>query len=252
MMRTRVFPQIIALFFLALLASAQQHATSATNAVAITDEPSHHLIIQNQYVRAFKVEVAPHSATRLHQHDHDYLFVTLGDSKVSNQVAGKPAVTLELKDGETHFVRGGFAHVAENLSAQPFRNITIELLQPVPGEVTTCDISHQPCGMVTGETCAVGGLVQCATTQTMLRSAQFQVKMTTIPSGLSTARHTHAGPHLAVALTDLDLRNDVEGKPSVQIHQKAGDVVWVTGGFTHTLTNLGAHAARLVAIEFQK
>ena len=49
-------------------------------------------------------------------------------------VRDKPEVHLVLKDGEVHFSRGRFAHVARNLSDAPFRNVTIELLHP-QGEV---------------------------------------------------------------------------------------------------------------------
>lgn len=93
-------------------------------------EPHHHLKIENEYVRVYYVEVPPHEDTQIHQHDHDYLFVTLGDSDVINAVHDKPEVHLVLKDGETHFTRGGFAHVARNLADTPFRNITVELLKP--------------------------------------------------------------------------------------------------------------------------
>jgi len=93
-------------------------------------EPHHHLKIENEYVRAYYVEVPPHESTQLHQHDHDYLFVTLGDSDVMNAVLNKPEVRLVLKDGDVHFTRGGFAHVARNMADTPFRNVTIELLKP--------------------------------------------------------------------------------------------------------------------------
>jgi len=107
----------------------------------VSGEPHHHLKIENEYVRVYYVEVAPHEATQLHQHDHDYLFVSLGPADVINAVRDKPEVHLVLKDGETHFTRGGFAHVARNLSDVPFRNITIELLKP-QGE------AHNECGFV--------------------------------------------------------------------------------------------------------
>ena len=60
---------------------------------------------------------------------HDYVFVTLGDAHVSNEVEGKPPVDLKLANGDARFVAGNFAHVAKNLSDQPFRNVTIELMQ---------------------------------------------------------------------------------------------------------------------------
>jgi len=104
-------------------------AFAAAPEVEITAEPSHHLALENEHVRVFQVEVAPHAATLMHRHRHDYLFVTLGDSHVSNELAGKAPVDLKLSDGETRFTPGNFAHVARNLSDQPFRNVTIELME---------------------------------------------------------------------------------------------------------------------------
>src|ERR1700674_3989950 len=104
-------------------------AAQTTSQVRITSEPSHHLALENEYIRVFKVEVAPHASTLMHHHRHDYVFVTLGDAHVSNEVEGKPPVDLKLSDGEVRFVAGNFAHVAKNLSDQPFRNATIELTQ---------------------------------------------------------------------------------------------------------------------------
>src|SRR5216684_9203094 len=104
-------------------------AAQTTTEVEITSEPSHHLALENEFIRVFKVEVAPHASTLMHRHRHDYVFVTLCDAQVSNEVEGKPPVDLKLTDGDTRFVPGNFAHVAKNLSDQPFRNVTIELMQ---------------------------------------------------------------------------------------------------------------------------
>lgn len=64
----------------------------ATETVEITAEPAHHLALANEQVRVFQVEVAPHASTLLHHHGHDYVFVTLGEAQISNEVAGKPPV----------------------------------------------------------------------------------------------------------------------------------------------------------------
>ena len=101
-------------------------------------EPHHHLKIENEYVRVYYVEVLPHENTLLHQHDHDYIYVSLGPSDVISAILDKPEIHLQLKDGETHFTRGGFAHVARNLADTPFRNITIELLKPQTNPYNLC------------------------------------------------------------------------------------------------------------------
>jgi hypothetical protein len=64
-------------------------AAQTATEVEITAEPSHHLALENEFIRVFKVEVAPHASTLMHRHRHDYVFVTLGDAHVSNEVEGK-------------------------------------------------------------------------------------------------------------------------------------------------------------------
>ena len=104
----------------------------------VPGEPHHHLKIENEYVRAYYVEVPPHENTQLHRHDHDYIYVSLGPADVVNAILNKPEIHLQLKDSETHFTRGGFAHVARNLADTPFRNVTIELLHPQGAARNVC------------------------------------------------------------------------------------------------------------------
>src|SRR5689334_81150 len=96
----------------------------STPEVEITNEGSHHLAFENQAVRVFQVEVAPHESTLMHWHRHDYIFVTLGASDLSNEVKGKPPAEMKFQDGETRFVPGNFAHLVRDLAATPFRNVT--------------------------------------------------------------------------------------------------------------------------------
>ena len=103
-----------AALFLSLLSTLVWAQTAATP-VPVDQEPRHHLFLENAYVRVFKVEVAPNDRTLLHQHDRDYVFVTLGDSDVINARQGEPARELKLNDGDTAYSKGGFAHVAFNI-----------------------------------------------------------------------------------------------------------------------------------------
>jgi hypothetical protein len=105
----------------------------------VPGEPHHHLRIENEYVRVYYVEVPAHEDTQLHQHDHDYIYVSLGPSDIVNAILNKPEIHLQLQDGETHFTRGGFAHVAHNLADTSFRNVTIELLKPQMNPVNQCE-----------------------------------------------------------------------------------------------------------------
>ena len=96
--------------------------------VELSAEPHHHLTLENKYVRVYNVEVPPHTDTFMHWHRHDYIYVTLGPTEVVNEVKEKPPVTIHLEDGETHFSPAPFAHIARNQTGQPFRNVTIEIV----------------------------------------------------------------------------------------------------------------------------
>jgi quercetin dioxygenase-like cupin family protein len=208
--------------------------------VEITSEPSHHLVLENEHVRVFKVEIAPQASTLMHFHRHDYVFVTIGDAHISNEVEGKPPVEVKFADGDTRFAVGNFAHVVKDLSDQPFRNLTIELLQDEKLRQTP---SHWP--EETGERTFPGG-----SSKILFVKDGVRVSEVNLAPGATVPRHHHDGPHLLVAVSDLDLRSDVEGQGSMPGKFKAGDIKWLPGGYTHTVTNVGKSPARLVTVEF--
>ncbi len=215
-------------------------AAQTTSEVEITSEPSHHLALENEYIRVFKVEVAPQASTLTHRHRHDYVFVTLGDAHVSNEVKGKPPVDLKLTDGETHFVPGNFAHVAKNVSDLPFRNVTIELMQDEKLRQTPSHWREE-----NGEKTFPGGRSKILFAKDGVRVSEVNLE-----PGAVVPSHHHDDPHLLVALTDLDLRSDVEGMSPMPGRLKSGDVKWLPGGYTHTLTNVGKSPARFMTVEF--
>lgn len=229
---------ILVVLFTAILVAAQAAAPAE---VEITSEGHHHLAIENEFVRVFQVEVAPHSETLRHRHRHDYVFVTLGPSQVENDVVGKPPVTLRLQDGETRFTPGNFAHVAKNLADTPFRNVTIELLKDEAAHKTPPPKWDEERGVHV----FAGGTEDIMFVQDGVRVSEINLQ-----PGATVPKHHHVGPHLVVAVTDLDVRSDVDGQSPVPAHLKAGDVKWVPGGFTHTLTNSGKSPARFVTLEF--
>jgi len=226
--------RILLVFLLLPILAAQ------TTEVEITSEPAHHLALENEYVRVFKVEAAPHAATLLHRHRHDYFFVMQGDADISNEVVSKPPVELKLADGEVRFAEGNFAHVVKNLSDKPFRNVTIELLQDEKLRQTR---SRRP--MEGGGQTFPGGSVKI-----LLVRDGVRVSETGHDPGAMLPRAHHDGPRLLVAVSDLDLQGGSEGAGPTAWKLKTGDVKWVPGGDTRALTNTGPRAGRFVTLEF--
>jgi len=215
-------------------------AVQTTNEVEITSEPAHHFRLENEYVRVFKVEVAPLAATLLHRHRHDYLFVTLGDTDISNEVEGKAPVEIRLADGEVRFTEGNFAHVVTNLSDRPFRNVTIELLQD---EKLREMRSRWP--MEGGGKTFPGGSVKILLVRDAVRVSEID-----LDAGATLPSEHHDGPRLVVAVSDVELRSGGEGGGATVWKLKPGDVKWLATESAHTLTNAGARDARFVTLEF--
>jgi quercetin dioxygenase-like cupin family protein len=237
-MRCKLISLFLACVVIPVAAQKNKAQTKAPSEVEITSEPNHHLVFQNTYVRVFQVEVAPNSATLMHRHRHDYTFVTLGPSQISNEVEGKPPVTLNLHDGETRFAPGNFAHRARNLADTPFRNVTIEFLRDEKESSSKWDEDR-------GLHVLHGGTQEVLFVNDGVRVSEVELQTAGV-----LPKHHHPGPRLLVAVTDLVFRDDVVGKPASNIEMKSGDVKWLEAGVTHTITNVGMKQAKFVELEF--
>jgi hypothetical protein len=206
-------------------------------------EPHHHLKIENEYVRAYYVEVPPHDATQLHQHDHDYIFVALGDSDVTNAVLGKPEVRLQLKDGEVRFTRGGFAHVARNNSDAPFRNVTIEFLRPQGEPRNLCEqIGQAPLG-----DCRPAHDPQVSIVP-LFETGDTRLELLTLAPQASFEMIGRTG-RLLVAFDKAELEVRLSGKASsLQLH--SGGLLWLSPGddSTQTVKNLAPTPSRYLTV----
>ncbi len=227
-----------AFLLLALTAMAQQQKP-----VEIAAEPGHQLVLENAFVRAFKVTVPPKASTLVHRHNFDYIFVTLGDADITNERVGAQPARLILKDGEVRFTAGLFAHSIINNIDRPFHNITIELLTPTTGE-------HRCTGFCSIPAACEAKNEACPTMEWLVTSDQWTVTAVTLPPSARYEEHTHTGPHLVMAVSDLDIKIKGQDRPETEVKAKAGDLSWQNPG-THTLINVGTKPARFVILEFQ-
>jgi quercetin dioxygenase-like cupin family protein len=215
--------------------------------VEITAEPHHHLTLENKSVRVFNVEIPPHADTLMHWHRHDYFQVTLGASEVVNAVKDKPPVTVKLQDGETRFSPATFAHIARNLSDQPFRNVTIEILEDESLRSSTAHWDEDR-----GLDILTNGTKQILFVKDNIRVTEFELQ----PGAVVPSR-PRSGPLLLVAINDLDVfTNDPrthgppEPPPPPPSHFNSGNSVWLNHGFRRPIINAGHTLAKFVTLEF--
>jgi quercetin dioxygenase-like cupin family protein len=202
--------------------------------VEITAEPSHHLALENQYVRVFKVEAPPKASTLMHRHRHDYVFITLGASHISNEIEGKAPVEVELDDGETRFVTGDFAHIAHNLSDKPFRNVTIEFMRDAQRRSSGARWAGQK-----EEDDFSGGQ-----RKTLFIKDGVRVSMVKLKPGGSLPKENTGGPALLVAISNMELSNGKGQREKLALE----GLLWSDDAMLRT--NSGKQVARFVLLEF--
>jgi quercetin dioxygenase-like cupin family protein len=208
-------------------------------AVPISQEPHHHLILQNEYTRVWEVNVAPNESTLMHHHDNDYVAVILTPSHVRNAVEGKPVTTGNAGVGEVRFTTAPMTHRLTDMGEKPYRNLIVEILRK---DAHKSGEQKPERGLEVGH----GGL-----SDTVIDNDQVRVQDVQIAAGGMLHKHTHKFPFLVVALTDLELHNMPQGKPAKTVSQKAGEVKWIGAGTTHEMMNMAKQEARFIEVEFK-
>jgi hypothetical protein len=219
----------------------------APEAVPLQGEPHHHLVLENEYVRVFRVSVPAHAATLLHQHDVPYLYISLGPADVVNAVQGRPEARIVMADGQVGYSPGHFAHIARTDAGSTFDNVTIELLKPqgmprndcetvISGDVGPCDLSHA----APSSAIVIRPLMETGE----MRVDSFDVKQGKIIDS------SHSLPGLLVNVGAAPVRIDyVPGQLGKTL--RAGEVVWLAPGAKPEFLVKDFLEARLLLLTFK-
>jgi len=90
------------------------------------------LLFENEQVRVWDLRLAPGEAIPVHQHEHDYLYVVIGDGQLQTEFPdGTVDPPRQMQDGDVRFRTVGerAVHGARNVGENPWRNIVVELKQ---------------------------------------------------------------------------------------------------------------------------
>lgn len=218
----------LALLLLAFAANAQAPA-----AVPIPKEPHHHLVLENDYVRVFRVSVPGHDATLLHQHDVPYLYVSLGPADVINAVAGKPEAHLTMADGQVGYSPGHFAHIARTDAGSSFDNVTIELLQPQGEPRNIC--AQVASGAAEGDCPKSFARPAIGVPRRLFETGATTVGLVKLDPTIESAGVTPQLGTLIVFLGEAEIRSHIRNVLTEKVAK--GDVIWVLAGSSETVWN---------------
>jgi len=248
---------MVLVVLLVVLLAVPARAAAQSGTVPITAEPSHHLALTNAQVRVFDVTAAPHASTLVHQHDHDYLFVTLGDADITSTRAEGTVSRLVLKDGQVEYAPGHFAHAVANNTDRPFHNITVELLQPATGVV--------PCRTDCARRLPCAGAPHCGSATRLYTADQWTVDAVELRPGDRWQSPPQSAPRLVVLASDADLALTGDFASTETRHRTAGNLIWMPGvrgararsraalakgSPMPGITNIGSQPVRLIVLDW--
>jgi hypothetical protein len=234
------------LLFSLLLLFAFSLSAQAPVAVPIPKEPHHHLVLENSYVRVFRVSIPANDATLLHQHDVPYIYVALGPADVINAVAGQPEARIVMTDGQVGYSRGGFAHIARTDAGSSFNNVTIELLHPQAEPRNVCE------KVVEGPFNDCGNRDPGSPFQVkqLFNTDQIQTESFWFAPGVNYSEPASEPGELLIAYENTDLRVDLPGESSKSL--RGGEVLWINAGKLPTIITAGEHkVTRFLLVRFK-
>jgi hypothetical protein len=209
--------------FLALPLSAQ-----TSPLISLSGEPHHHLVLHNEYVNAYQVEVRRRDATVLHRHDYDYVQIGIGNAQLVAVVPGKPDSKRKIVDGELQFGLKGSVHLSRNDSDADYHAVAVEFFQP-QGQ------ARNGCFAVIAELPLNCPAAPVATTtprefedQLQFETDQIQVYRTRVLPHQNMAIVNLPQEELVVALDDVLITFADGEEPDKSLHP--GDFVWIDRG----------------------
>jgi quercetin dioxygenase-like cupin family protein len=210
--------------------------------VEIPADATHQLKIENQYIRAYYITIAPQQSTLMHHHGYDYVAVALGHTVIDSTAPDGAVKHIVLEDGDVRYTPAGLIHAVTDMAATPFHNATIELVQnhghPVCVNNCASDPRAKDWPPLTEESKLIGYGETFRILETIIKPQQ-------------TVSTDEPFPHLVVMVTDMHAHTGPPGSGGTDVNQKAGEMIFHGGHPNHGLTNTGAQDMRLIVMEFK-
>lgn len=223
-----LMPRLFALCCMALSSSN----AAAQSAVPVEQEPAHRLVLLNDHVRVFHVQLPAGADSLWHIHAHDGISVRIGDATIQDEPQDGPAKAFELRRGAVSYgaTPAAFTHRVRNTGTTPFDNVYIELLG------------------------GAGAGSRDAAAPAARRPAEFEndrvrVLRRVLAPGEASEMHSHAANAVGVVVRPGNLQVTQADGTERTLEPQAGTVQWIAAGTTHALRNMGSAPVEIVDVE---
>ncbi len=199
--------------------------------VLVEDEPLHHTVLKNDFIRVMHLTLPAGERTLFHTHTHDRVAVDLSTTSITqqtfNEPEGPPTPTAPGDFSAITLIGNSFTHRVHNVGSVPFDVIDVEIQQHP--ETPSATIAAP----VAGE------------------NPSARIYKWVLSPGSPALMHTHVRPYLIVSATAFSLKMSSPDGQSLTHQVKPGDFYWVNTQVSHALSNESALEACIIEIELK-
>lgn len=216
---------------LLLLLQAAAAAGTAQSPLPVGDEPKHHVVFENEFVRVMDASLPPGSATLFHRHERDNVPVVVSGGRVADERPPAAPKEADLSPGGSWFAKGGYSHRVVNVGGTTVRFIDVEVVA-------------SPARPAAPPPALPGGH------RLELENERVRIYRVTLPPGMTQAAHQHAYALLEVVVLGRGVARP-DGPQGRETDARPGDFVWDAEGVAMAVANHGGTAAQIVEIEWK-
>lgn len=218
-------------------------------AISIDDEPHYSRIFSNEFCKVYAISLERLGETKPVAHERNWVWMSLA-GRVTEALGGTTFQSVGEPVGHVegyliHFRYPVSSHTLRNDHINPYEGVVIELMKADESRYRQGDPSLN----------AGASFVSPGDTEksylTWLVKTNVEIDNLQLLGGAALEVHAQSDAHLLVAMTDVDLRREVEeGKP-MEIQLSRGEVKWIAGAGTATYTNAGNDVARFAILQMK-
>jgi quercetin dioxygenase-like cupin family protein len=198
--------------------------------VPVGEEPRHHVIFQNKYVRVIDAAIAPGDTTLFHTHSVNNVPVVISGGDLRTEILGGKITESSVKTGGAWFAPATYTHSISNTGKTTVRFIDAEVLSSPAGASATPETDKVP-----GRTL-------------VLENEQVRIYSIKLARGETTGFFTHTRPVLQVEVTGGSISVNQGGSSKKEMKVNPGEFNWTEKTETHSITSIGDSPYQAVEI----
>jgi len=189
--------------------------------VPVGEEPRHHVVFQNKYVRVIDAAIAPGDTTLFHTHSVNNVPVVIAGGNLRTEILGGKITESSLEVGGVWFAPATYTHSIKNIGKTTVRIIDAEVLSSLPAASTATETGNVP-----GRTL-------------VLENEQVRIYSIKLARGETTGFFTHTRPVLQVEVTGGRISVNQRGSSKKEKKVKPGEFHWTETTETRSITSIG-------------